>query len=70
MRKKVIAEAVSNDITPEGWTYRWNDRIISPGRVPETGPRTSDVGGRTGETGQGLTRKLQRNDPKILDQKN
>jgi len=32
MRKKAIAEAVSNDITTftkQDWNYRWNDAIIS-----------------------------------------
>ena len=29
MRKKAIAEQVSNDITPEGWTYRWNDQTMT-----------------------------------------
>ena len=32
MRKKAIAEAVSNDITAftkEDWNYRWNDAVIS-----------------------------------------
>jgi hypothetical protein len=32
MRKKAIAESVSNDITTlakEDWNYRWNDAVIS-----------------------------------------
>ena len=29
MRKKAIAEQVSKDVTPEGWSYRWNDQTIT-----------------------------------------
>ena len=30
MRKKAVAEKVSKDITPEDWTYRWNDQPMTP----------------------------------------
>ena len=29
MRKKAIAQQVSNDITPDSWTYRWNDQTMT-----------------------------------------
>jgi len=28
-RKKQIAEAVASDVDVTGWTYKWNDNVVS-----------------------------------------